>query len=379
MNSADRIHRALVSRHADLNRYASGLSRKTLAMLDKLGKGLARDLMDAGLDATRTDWQRARLRSLLKAVQERTGKAYAEIAEMHASEMSGLVEVSGAHITTAINGALGAGLLIPPKWTAEQLAAIASDVLVDGAPSAEWWSRQADGLTRAFADQMRQGMLRGENVAQLRDRILGQNLPGIGAVGKVDLRTVQPAARGLIQTARRNAEGLVRSSVISTANAAHLAAYQANSDIMEGMEWCATLDMRTCPRCAALDGKRWTLDGEPLGHGIAFPGPALHWADRCTQLPVTKSWETLARENGGNTRLARELDAMDASTRASMDGQVSSKLTYEGWFAEQSAERQEDILGPARYALYKRGKLSFGDLVDGRGNPLTLEELSKKY
>ena len=71
MNSADRIHRALVSRHADLNRYASGLSRKTLAMLDKLGKGLARDLMDAGLDATRTDWQRARLRSLLKAVQER--------------------------------------------------------------------------------------------------------------------------------------------------------------------------------------------------------------------------------------------------------------------------------------------------------------------
>ena len=155
MNSADRIHRALVSRHADLNRYASGLSRKTLAMLDKLGKGLARDLMDAGLDATRTDWQRARLRSLLKAVQERTGKVYADIAEMHASEMSGLVEVSGAHITTAINGALGAGLLIPPKWTAEQLAAIASDVLIDGAPSAEWWSRQADGLTRAFADQMR--------------------------------------------------------------------------------------------------------------------------------------------------------------------------------------------------------------------------------
>lgn len=246
MNSADRIHRALVSRHADLNRYASGLSRKTLAMLDKLGKGLARDLMDAGLDATRTDWQRARLRSLLKAVQERTGKVYADIAEMHASEMSGLVEVSGAHITTAINGALGADLLIPPKWTAEQLAAIASDVLVDGAPSAEWWSRQADGLTRAFADQMRQGMLRGENVAQLRDRILGQNLPGIGAVGKVDLRTVQPAARGLIQTARRNAEGLVRSSVISTANAAHLAVYQANADIMEGMAWCATLDMRTC-------------------------------------------------------------------------------------------------------------------------------------
>ena len=137
--------------------------------------------------------------------------------------------------------------------------------------------------------------------------------------------------------------------------------------------------LHNCGSCAALDGKRWTLDGEPIGHGIAFPGPALHWADRCTQLPVTKSWETLARENGGNTRLARELDAMDASTRASMDGQVSSKLTYEGWFAEQSAARQEDILGPARFALYKRGKLSFGDLVDGRGNPLTLEELSRKY
>jgi hypothetical protein len=58
-----------------------------------------------------------------------------------------------------------------------------------------------------------------------------------------------------------------------------------------------------------------------------------------------------------------------------MDGQVASTMTYQDWFAEQSEDRQREILGPGRFALYKKDGLSLTQMVDGRGNPLTLKQL----
>jgi hypothetical protein len=66
---------------------------------------------------------------------------------------------------------------------------------------------------------------------------------------------------------------------------------------------------------------------------------------------------------------------MDEGTRASMGGPVSRKLTYEAWFEGLGAAKQEDILGPGRYALWKKDGLSFREMVDMRGRPLTLDEL----
>lgn len=92
-------------------------------------------------------------------------------------------------------------------------------------------------------------------------------------------------------------------------------------------------------------------------------------------LPVTKSWEQLAREAHGNSTLAKKLDAMSPGTRASMDGQVSAKTTYEDWLSTRPEAMQRQILGPARYRLLESGKLKLADLTDMRGNELTLKEL----
>jgi SPP1 gp7 family putative phage head morphogenesis protein len=215
---------------------------------------------------------------------------------------------------------------------------------------------------------MRQGILRGETLDQLRDRILP----------KIDMRKVAPGARPMIVTARRNAEALVRTSTMTVANDAHFAAYDANADIMEGFEWSATLDKRTCAVCAAMDGLRWDLHDQPIGHSRPFPGMPLHWNDRCSPLPITRSWEQLAQEAGGNTKLARDLDKIPRGERASMDGPVSGDTTYEGWFADQDPSRQLEILGPGRFALYQKGNLGIADMVSGQGAPLTLKELAAK-
>ncbi|HLP30535.1 MAG TPA: phage minor head protein, partial [Geothrix sp.] len=368
MTIPDRIRSSILAHQVDLLRYEAGLRRDIRDMLIELGRDLNRALIGSGVDTPRTDWQRARMRSLSKEAEKVIQETFGTISEAHLGEMGGLVRVSSAGVVSAINEALGASIMVPPKWTAEQLAAIVGNTMIEGAPSATWWERQAHGLSEKFADTIRQGLLRGENIAQLRDRIMPLDIPGVDAVGKVDLRRIPAQGRGVIWDARRNAEALVRTSVISLAGEAHLSAYEANADIMAGYQWCSTLDSRTTPICRALDGLRWDMNFDPIGHGFPYPGPTAHWGCRSFTLPVTKTWEELAREAHGNSKLAKDLDKVEPGQRASMGGPVSGDLTYEGWFDTLKKAQQEDILGPKRYALWKQGKLAFQDMVDQTGN-----------
>lgn len=354
----DRIHSALIAHGLDLQRYSAGLQLRIEAILDQLGKDLTHELMDAGLNTTRTVWQTARLRALIKAAGAKIDSTYQGIQDLTGAELTELVSVTGAGVTTAINDAIGAKLLVDPKWTGEQLASIAGDALIQGAPSAEWWSRQSVGFQQAFADSMRQGMLRGETLDQMRDRILP----------KVDLRRIAPESRPLIWTAQRNAEALVRTSVMAVANDAHMAAYAANSDIIASLQWIATLDPRTCISCGQQDLQTWDMGAN---HII----PPLHFGCRCAVVPTTKSWEQLAREAHGNSTLAKELDKIPPGDRASMDGPVSGDTSFESWFAGKDRAWQEEYLGPGRMRLYESGKLTLSDMTDGKGSPYTLKQL----
>lgn len=335
----------------DINRVGAGWRLRVREMISDLGKALAKEVQNAGLDTQRTDWQRARLRGLIEEADRVISGAFEGISKDHAEQIRGLIQVSTDKLTLALNWALGADLVQPVAWTRQQLDAIASDILIDGAPSAEWWSSQDLGVRDAFKRTMREGLLRGESIGQLTQRV---KAPGVG----------------LTDRAARGAEALARTSAITTANHAHLALYRENADITGGVVWDATLDPSTCSSCGKLDGQIWKLEEK-------HPIPALHFGCRCALLPQTLTWEQLARNAGGDTRLARELDKMPKGDRASMGGPVSGNMTYQEWFKGQSPERQKDILGPGRFKLYEAGKIGFSDLVDGIGNPLTLKQLAQ--
>jgi len=70
--------------------------------------------------------------------------------------------------------------------------------------------------------------------------------------------------------------------------------------------------------------------------------------------------------------------AMPVSTRASMDGQVASDLSYSDWLAGKSSGFQDEVLGPARGKLFRAGAIGLSDLVDTTGRALTLEEIDSK-
>jgi len=172
---------------------------------------------------------------------------------------------------------------------------------------------------------------------------------------------------------RAAVRALVQTSVQTAANNARLAVFKRNADVLEGVQQISTLDTHTTEICIAYDHMSWDLDGNPI-NGTTLPfngGPPRHWNCRSVLIPLTKSWEDLGAED--------MKDQMPEGTRASMDGQVSEKLTYEDWLRGKSESEQDKVLGAGKAALWRAGKINATQLLDQSGRPLTLEQLQQRY
>jgi hypothetical protein len=77
--------------------------------------------------------------------------------------------------------------------------------------------------------------------------------------------------------------------------------------------------------------------------------------------------------------LGIDVDEVSGLTRASLDGSVPKDLSFSEWFDGKGAKFQMDYLGKQKYKLYKENKLKYKELFDNRGNPLSINELNKKY
>jgi len=143
---------------------------------------------------------------------------------------------------------------------------------------------------------------------------------------------------GAFATARRGVEGLVRTAVNHTASIISSLFFGENYD---AWQWVATLDTDTCIECADLDGEIYMNDEDA-------ERPPLHLNCRCTPVPVDS-----------------------ASAAGDTDG-------FSGWLGGQSAEVQDEALGPTRGKLFRDGGLTIDRFVDVRGNELTLDQLRKR-
>ncbi|RQW16305.1 hypothetical protein EHS17_15865, partial [Rhodobacteraceae bacterium CH30] len=166
-----------------------------------------------------------------------------------------------------------------------------------GAPTAEWWRRQSDAARRAFAQEVRTGFVSGETTDEIARRVVGMR--------------GQP---GVIDVSLRQARSLAHSSVMTVANASVQEAIAANDDVVNGYYWVSTLDSRTCPVCAARDGKKYSMEHRPVGHKLPWgSGPgAIHINCRCATTPWLKTYR----------ELGLDIDEFEPTTRASADGPV---------------------------------------------------------
>jgi len=300
---------------------------------------------------TQTAAQRRRLESLLTDTRARMREMIRDIRNTSASALTDYAAAEAAWAHTALNSAVSsAGIQTAIRVApAEVLRGLVANAQIVGVPLNDWWSRQADSLTQGFAQQMRLGVAQGETLDQLIRRVRGTRANSF--------------KDGIMETTRRQSAALVRTSVNAIGNQARTAVYEANADLITAEVHSSTLDSRTTLQCSARDGKSWDMQTKaPVGgHSVPYQVPPIHVGCRSVLLPRI----------GSGVRIPGQ--------RASADGPVPASQTFETWLKNKTVAEQNDLLGPGRARLWREQKLTLSQLLDFRGDPLSLDELTRLY
>ena len=343
----------------NLLRFSAGTQDKILALMAAMSRELAAKLGEGEIST----YGKQRLAALLRESNAVIASHYTGMQAELNRNLVGMVRIEADYtakvLTQSLKIELGAKL--PPATYLEKLV---GDTLIKGASSANWWKRQELATQFKFADQVRLGAAQGETTSQIVARVIGTSAKAVG--GNVE---VMP---GILKTSEANARALVHSSVQAVANAARLASFQQNSDLIECLVWLATLDSHTCLLCAMRDLHEYSLDDqEPINHTHEWAGGpgGIHFSCRCVLSTRTKSFADLGIE----------LDEPGDSTRPSDGGPVSSKLNFKDFLASKDKAWRAEYLGPGRAEMYEAGNITLNDLMNLKGRKLTLEELRGKY
>lgn len=387
---ADVFANDIIEHSVDLLRFSASVRKDLLGILFKLREDLVNKLTTmGGFDGLSVRQKAARLSRLVYQTEGTIRSAYKNLRDEHMSQMVPLAKLEAKFVSNMFKDAFNVNVL-SSRLTVEKLKAVARGTVIQGAPSEEWWGRQAADLRNSFSDQMNMGYLQDETVQDLVVRVRGAATGStVDLVVDGEAQSFTEFSGGIMDVSTRQAEALVRTSIQNIANDVRMQTYEANSDIIKGVQALATLDTRTTDLCRARDHKSWEQDdlGDwvPVGDNDEdWPGPPpWHWNCRTTFLPITYSWSELASGSSkSQQKLAAKVDDnTDEGFRASMDGQVAQSMNYDEWLQNQTVATQKEVLGPGRYDLWQggNGKLTFEQMIDQRGNPITLAQLQAKY
>lgn len=333
----ERIDRAIKTQ-LDVLRHSATVEASVLQLLEQMRKELISKLAQADL----TNWSKQRLNTLLRDSEALIALYYTQAQSLLAPTYSTVAGVASAQTAAG----LAAAASVPNRKVLESLV---SNVLIEGATTKAWWGKMAADTAFQFASAVRQGIAQSETQNQIFKR-----------------------ANDVVGLAGRNSVALVHTSVMQVMNDANIATLKENADITPTVRWLSALDSSVCSYCGSRDGLEWdTLTQEPIGHSLPYADPPYHesasgkgtsFGCRCKLVGVT-----------------RFLDKYAEGQRASMFGPVDRRVTFSDFLARQSDAWQDEVLGKGRAALYRDKKLTLRDLVGGKGSPLPLSALQKKY
>lgn len=315
-------------------RFAAGLSRRSLPFLRQMALEIEAALLAADLDSG----DAVKLAAALAAVRVATVEITERMLLSIMPELLAFADAESAFARKALEGATDARVDRPNRRTMgkavrnEKLELI-SGKTVQKVSIPQMFRIFARGIAREVGTTVSAGMLNEDSSSD----IIRQ-------------------ASSLIRTrAKAQQDTLVRTSVNHAVGVARGETYAANSGIVQAEKFVAVLDSSTTITCASLDG---TIHA--IGEG---PHPALHWGCRSIRVPIVQQGVALDLPGGGRTASSvRPLDA---------------RVTYGGWLKKQPEAVQDAVLGVERAKLFRSGKVSIQRFTDETGKVYTLEELSK--
>jgi len=332
-----------VAHAIDLQGYSNGVTRKIIALLNRVDADLAMQLERSLSQLTPSQFNVERIESLLLAVRSLNAQAYADISKELDVQLKDLTAYELGYQQQLYSSVLPNSVTLTAV-TMDRVYAGAMARPFQGRLLREWMAGLEATRANAIRDAVRIGFVESQTTSEIVKRIRGTK-----ALNYAD---------GLLNISRKNAESVVLTAINHTANYANSAFIDANADVVKGYRYSATLDLRTTELCASRDGNVYK---------IGDPRPALPAHIRCRSryIGVLKSW----REMG------IDIDEIDGLTRASLDGQVASNVTYNDWLKRQSVSRQNDVLGVVKAKLFRDGGLELNKFVSKQGHIYTLDEL----
>jgi SPP1 gp7 family putative phage head morphogenesis protein len=309
-----------VSHQIGVRRLSTGVVNDIIKLLNGTDADIVRQIEKLDPTSVASRFQRQRLDKLLKEIRGLNKDVYKQAQAQLKSNMAELAVYEAGFTARAAKSVLGADIFTLP--TRQTLIAAVIDEPFQGRLLSEWVEGLEAGRFARLRDAIRIGVVEGEGINEIVKRVRGT-----------------PSLRfkdGVLDISRRSAEAMVRTAVNHTTTAARNVTMEENAAELDGWRFVATLETTTCAICANLDGNIYDIGAGPF--------PPRHINCRCTTAPVVKG--------GGG----------------------ANRITFNKWLAEQSAEIQDEALGPTRGALYRQGKLPITKFSDDN-RVFTLEEL----
>ena len=355
--------------------------KKFLAELTKKLKNF-----DYSANTKKTLDQLEKITKKLSEIREKALSEAREEIERQAHELAENEAKWGKKVTKEISEKDDAKKLKDPSET--MLGRVVSYSLSNGKTLNQWFENIAESDFSRLQAFIQNGFSSGLTIQEMISGIIGT------AEGNY--------LDGIFNTTRNEAENIARTLCNGISNSAKEAFYNANDDVISGVEILSTLDGRTCPVCASLDRKRYKL-------GESHPSLPLHPRCRCVLLPVTP-----ASDFADEQRPMAKADFMAEAQRSyeeknkgekfsDLEDDEKKKLYYQAmreyekrtgkpayeqsdgavsfreYFTEHMTEQQrKDWLGPERYKLWKKGGLKLDKFIPPYPQKrLTVEELKK--
>jgi SPP1 gp7 family putative phage head morphogenesis protein len=347
---------AQISHAADLKRYSESVVYRMISVLNRSDAAIAADLLQRLSDVSPSTFSMDRLESMLYSVRSLNREAFALVDRELTAELQDFTKYEVAFQQSMMTSILPVQVSVA-SVAAESVHAAAVARPFQGGLLKGFLSDMEDKKARLIRQTIADGFVQGKTTSQIVSEIRGTRAKGY--------------SDGVIEITRRDAQAVVRTALAHTASFARDSFYDANADLLKGYVWLSTLDLRTSSPCRARDHKQYNKDRKPVGHSFPWgAGPGrLHWNCRSTSTPVVKSWK----------ELGIDLPEFSPTTRASMGGQVPQATDYGTWLKNQSASRQDEVLGKTRGQLLRSGDLSMADMYSAKGSPLTLAQLREKH
>jgi SPP1 gp7 family putative phage head morphogenesis protein len=257
---------------------------------------------------------------------------------------------------------------------------------VDGKTVQQWFGTLEYNVSSRIFQCVQKGLIEGMTLHSIMQEIRG----------------IDGFKPGVLKTNRQSAEILARTAINAVANQSRLEMFRENADVMDGVQWLATLDHRTCLICGVYDRKIWTKDklyevkvppAHPNCRCVLIP--YIDIGDEGTRPAEVENFDLLAKEKyEANPHAKKKYNELSHEYRrklryAAMEDfqnktgkspykRVKGDMTFADYLKAQPESFQREWFGTKRFELFQSGKLTLDQMVHpDSGFKRTIEELKR--